>query len=284
MSAFRRRKNGGEEDDGLRESLLPSDENVDSTAPQAVEGLKESTSVGDQHNVLVRAVMESWNCLLALLAFLLGQHGHLTLTSTQEARLRELRRKCVVPYDDQNPDHLESLKSLWMAGFPDTPWNGVKSPKWKEMGWQGVDPGTDFRGGGLFSLSNLLYMANHESTLFEKLMKKSDGDRVEWEYPFAAAGVNVTVHLVDSVKLRIENPPSSPHRRGFVKLLNESDSTFEEVYCCTFELLDKVWLEMHASYMEFPTVLKRTIKQVEEALGRQPVNIADLRKMLDLKT
>lgn len=61
---------------------------------------------------------------------------------------------------------------------------------------QGEDPGTDFRGGGFLSLTNLLYMAQNRPPLFEKLMNKTEGNRVDWEYPFAAAGINVTVYLL----------------------------------------------------------------------------------------
>lgn len=41
-----------------------------------------------------------------------------------------------------------ALRELWGTAFPGSPYpEGVppKHPKWKEMGWQGDDPGTDFR-------------------------------------------------------------------------------------------------------------------------------------------
>lgn len=60
----------------------------------------------------------------------------------------------------------------------------------------------------------------------------------------------------DSLKLRGEQPLNTQHSKGFLKLLDVSDSAFEELYCCTFELLDKIWLEMHASYMQFPEVMR----------------------------
>lgn len=60
----------------------------------------------------------------------------------------------------------------------------------------------------------------------------------------------------DSLKLRGEQTWNSQHSKGFLKLLDASDSAFEELYCCTFELLDKIWLEMNASYMQFPEVIK----------------------------
>lgn len=34
------------------------------------------------------------------------------------------------------------------------------------------------------------------------------------------------------------------------------DVAFEEIYCIAFEALDAKWLEMRASYMDFPAVMK----------------------------
>ncbi|KAF7029420.1 hypothetical protein CFC21_041174 [Triticum aestivum] len=56
-------------------------------------------------------------------------------------------------------DQLEELKALWFAFFPGTDLWGITSEQWKEMGWQGTDPSTDFRGGGFISLENLLFFA-----------------------------------------------------------------------------------------------------------------------------
>lgn len=40
-------------------------------------------------------------------------------------------------------------------------------------------------------------MAGHHSLTFKRLMNKTTGTRSEWEYPFAAAGVNITYMLSD---------------------------------------------------------------------------------------
>lgn len=83
----------------------------------------------------------------------------------------------------------DALRQLWKLAFPGTEAPpGIRSAQWKEMGWQGEDPGTDFRGAGLVSLHNHLYMARTESDTFYCLLKKIDGERSEWEYPFAVAG------------------------------------------------------------------------------------------------
>lgn len=45
---------------------------------------------------------------------------------------------------------------LWKELRPDTPLTGRISKQWCEIGFQGSDPKTDFRGMGLLGLHNLL--------------------------------------------------------------------------------------------------------------------------------
>jgi ELMO domain-containing protein len=90
------------------------------------------------------------------------------------------------------------LKKLWALTFPSRPCE-VPSEQWKDMGWQGTDPATDFRSGGLLALQNLLYLAEERPQLYHALLHKTQGDRAQdlplesggrgGEYPFAAAGV-----------------------------------------------------------------------------------------------
>ena len=39
----------------------------------------------------------------------------------------------------------EALNALWSATYPGLELHGLVSDQWKEMGWQGRDPSTDFR-------------------------------------------------------------------------------------------------------------------------------------------
>jgi ELMO/CED-12 family len=89
----------------------------------------------------------------------------------------------------------EALAKLFEACFPDEPGQAAPCERWKDAGFQGEDPANDFRGGGIYSLLNLLYMAqNHEET-FQRLLTKADGERSEWEYPFSAAGAVAPAHV-----------------------------------------------------------------------------------------
>nr|GFA52841.1 hypothetical protein [Tanacetum cinerariifolium] len=75
--------------------------------------------------------------------------------------LQRLQNRLEIAYDSSIPRHQEALRALWKASFPEEELHDLISEQWKEMGWQGKDPSTDFRGGGFISLENLLYFARN---------------------------------------------------------------------------------------------------------------------------
>ncbi|KAK3040035.1 hypothetical protein RJ639_028366 [Escallonia herrerae] len=97
-----------------------------------------------------------------------------SLSPLQEARLKNLQRRLEVPFDGSHLEHQDALRQLWMLAYPDRELPSLKSKLWKEMGWQGPDPSTDFRGGGLISLENLIYFAKMYPDQFQKLLHKTD--------------------------------------------------------------------------------------------------------------
>ncbi|XP_044502011.1 ELMO domain-containing protein A-like isoform X2 [Mangifera indica] len=176
-----------------------------------------------------------------------------TLTPPQEHELQRLQERLQTPFDESRLDHQESLRALWHIAFPDVALNGLISEQWKEMGWQGPNPSTDFR-----------------------LLFKQDGNRATWEYPFAVAGINVSFMLIQMLDLFSDKPRCLPGI-NFIRILGEDEKAFDVLYCIAFELMDAQWLGMHASYMEFNEVLKVTRLQLERELSLEDVHrIQDL--------
>ncbi|KAL6885537.1 hypothetical protein ACP4OV_010316 [Aristida adscensionis] len=204
------------------------------------------------------------------------------MTPLQEQRWLKLKERLNVPYDETRLDHQESLKALWNASFPDTKLTGLVSEQWKDMGWQGVNPATDFRGCGFVSLENLLYFARTHPTAFKRLLLKQQGVRVTWEYPFAVAGVNISYMLIQLLELNSERTknkarPKSLPGINFIKVLTEHEEAFDVLYCIAFEMMDAQWLAMRASYMQFKEVLEATKQQLERELS-----LEDLHRIQDL--
>ncbi|XP_048427586.1 ELMO domain-containing protein C isoform X1 [Pyrus x bretschneideri] len=189
----------------------------------------------------------------------------MNLTPLQEERMGRLKQRMKVYFDATRPDHQEALRALWYATFPGQELNGLISDQWKEMGWQGRDPSTDFRGAGFISLENLLFFAKTFSASFQCLLKKQRGKRAAWEYPFAVAGVNITFMIMQMLDLEARKPRTFI-RTVFLQMLLENEWTFDLLYCVAFMVMDKQWLERNATYMEFNDVLKSTRAQLEREL------------------
>ncbi|XP_050224591.1 uncharacterized protein LOC126674216 isoform X2 [Mercurialis annua] len=198
------------------------------------------------------------------------------LTPLQEERLRNLQQRLGVPFDGSRLEHQDALKQLWRLAFPGRQLPSLKSDLWKEMGWQGSDPSTDFRGGGFISLENLIYFAITYPETFQRLLHKQDGTRAEWEYPFAVAGVNISFVLAQMLDLQT-GKPSTPAGIRFLELLAEDEMAFDNLYCVAFQMMDAQWLAKRASYMEFNEVLKSTRTQLERELALEDVcSVKDL--------
>ncbi|KAL8196633.1 hypothetical protein R6Q57_024928 [Mikania cordata] len=198
------------------------------------------------------------------------------LTHVQEARYLRLRERTNVPYDQNRLEHQKALVELWNLAYPNVTLKGLISDQWKEMGWQGVDPSTDFRGAGFLSLENLLFFAKTFPNSFRRLLLKQHGKRVAWEYPFAVAGINITFMLTEMLELHLVKPRLQ-HCINFIKILGEDDDAFDVLYCIAFVMMDAQWLAMRASYMKFNEVLQVTRAQLEKELALEDIyRIQDL--------
>lgn len=199
-----------------------------------------------------------------------------SLSPLQEERLRNLQQRLEVPFDGSLAEHQDALRQLWRLAYPRRELPSLKSELWKEMGWQGSDPSTDFRGGGFISLENLIFFANKYPDSFQNLLHKQEGKRAEWEYPFAVAGINISFMLVEMLDLQSGKPSSLAGIR-FLELLAEDEMAFDNLYCIAFEMMDAQWLAKRASYMEFNEVLKSTRTQLERELALEDVfSVKDL--------
>ncbi|CAM0874411.1 unnamed protein product [Alopecurus aequalis] len=212
-----------------------------------------------------------------------GKTMRINLSPLQEERLKFLRQRLNVQFDGSTLQHQDALKELWRLAYPDRKLPPLKSDQWKEMGWQNSDPATDFRAGGVMSLENLIYFARNYPDSFHRLLYKADGERAEWEYPFAVAGVNISFMLVQMLDLQSGNR-SSKASVCFVQLLEDDEMAFDNLFCLAFQMLDAQWLARRASYMEFNEVLKSTLVQLEQELITEGISsVRNMRSFRMLK-
>lgn len=70
----------------------------------------------------------------------------------------------------------------------------IVSNRWSYIGFQGEDPGTDFRGMGLLGLLQLEYISRKPRGLARDLLRRSLNEN--HSYPFAIVGINITYNLL----------------------------------------------------------------------------------------
>uniref|UniRef100_A0A8C8IJ35 ELMO domain-containing protein n=1 Tax=Oncorhynchus tshawytscha TaxID=74940 RepID=A0A8C8IJ35_ONCTS len=180
---------------------------------------------------------------ISLQASLFQIVGYRSLVSEVE----KLRRE---PYDCENPDHEEMLMKLWKTLRPDSPLTGRISKQWCEIGFQGNDPKTDFRGMGLLGLHNLLKMSKAEWE--QKNFDKAIG------YSFAIVGINITdlaysLLVSGALKTHLYNvAPEMP-----------SLSHFQQTFCYLMQEFHRFWIEEDpCDIMEFNRVRSKFHRRV----------------------
>ena len=78
---------------------------------------------------------------------------------------------------------------------------------WKDLGFQGKNPRTDFRGGGHMSLLCLIYFIDNYSDEW-KTLTKCTKDQQEIMWLTALSGINITHNLL--IYLRINSDEVAP--------------------------------------------------------------------------
>eukprot|EP00931_Biecheleriopsis_adriatica_P051530 TRINITY_DN29900_c0_g1_i1.p1 TRINITY_DN29900_c0_g1~~TRINITY_DN29900_c0_g1_i1.p1 ORF type:complete len:361 (+),score=75.15 TRINITY_DN29900_c0_g1_i1:38-1120(+) len=227
-------------------------------------------------------------------------------TVHEEEILAPLRELVSVPYSAEDVAHERSLKQLFAAvkspaEARDLP--AGKDPRWKELGFQSEDPRTDFRGGGLFALHNLIFLAEAYPERTLRMMQQaapatSSGSGVA-EYLFAAACINVSAILVLLLGLNstpsMRPVPSMPCpangivRKRFARLLaarvgQQADiesgaavpmlivrEVFGELFCACVFKLHAEWRALcvrkpNATLLDFGEALSATTVAIERFL------------------
>ncbi|XP_067122620.1 ELMO domain-containing protein 2 [Centruroides vittatus] len=150
-----------------------------------------------------------------------------------------------IPYSSDDNSHEEKLLKLWSELQPNNPLVNRISKQWGDVGFQGDDPKTDFRGMGLLGLENLLFFATKHNSAARHVLSHSQ--HPTYGYPFAITGINLTsmtyqLLITDKLKNHIYNT-----------VFNRASITdFHQAYCYVFYEFDKFWLkEKPKDVMEF---------------------------------
>lgn len=184
-------------------------------------------------------------------------------------------------YDAENLGHEQNLLQLWSLLQPGIPLLTRKTKQWQNIGFQGDDPKTDFRGMGLLGLENLLYFAREYNTAARHILSHSHHPK--HGYSFAIVGINLTHMayrlLMDGcAKTHMFNVSASsllPEERERKPTLRH----FHHFYSYLFVEFDKFWLaEKPKDVMEFNRIRDLFENQIrtllEDRSAHFKINIA----------
>ncbi|ELT96056.1 hypothetical protein CAPTEDRAFT_156531 [Capitella teleta] len=165
-----------------------------------------------------------------------------------------------IQYCSENSEHEALLSQLWSKLKPDTQLTARISKQWTEIGFQGDDPMTDFRGMGLLGLQNLVFFATVYTDAARQLLSRSE--HPQNGYSFAIVGINITglAHqLLNSGHLKthlynvVHGQPRLEH--------------FHQVYCYLLYEFDKFWFSQETiDIMQFNHVKQKFQKRIVQRL------------------
>ncbi|XP_072040378.1 ELMO domain-containing protein 2-like [Amphiura filiformis] len=170
--------------------------------------------------------------------------------------IKELEQIRKQPYETKNNEHEEILLKLWNLLMPDTKLESRITKQWGDIGFQGDDPSTDFRGMGMLGLHNLVYFAEEHSTAARHVLSRSNHPKIGYSY--AVVGINLTSMAYTflsngSLKFhfynKVKGKPSVEH--------------FHQVYSYLFFEFDKFWVaEKPRDVMDFSRIRDKFQEQL----------------------
>lgn len=175
--------------------------------------------------------------------------------------VEEIKTSAAILYDCNNDVHEKSLLLLWDELMPNDRLENRVTKQWQDIGFQGDDPKTDFRGMGILGLDNLVYFASKYTHLARCALSHSM--HPVHGYAFAIVGINLTsmalgLVIDGSAKTHFYNKRNAPEYEDF-----------NEFYCYLFWEFDKFWLNAKPKdLMEFTIHREQFEKTIRQKLEK----------------
>lgn len=174
--------------------------------------------------------------------------------------VQEIESVRTTQYSSEIPEHEVLLLKLWKLLMPDVTLESRVTKQWQDIGFQGDDPKTDFRGMGLLGLQNLLYFAEEYPSAARYVLSHSH--HPQYGYAFAIVGINLTSMAYN---LMIDGSART-HMYNTCKT-SPSMKLFHQFYCFLFYEFDRFWIEAKPkNVMDFTHIKERFVKVIRSML------------------
>ncbi|KAG8237659.1 hypothetical protein J437_LFUL017553 [Ladona fulva] len=175
--------------------------------------------------------------------------------------LQEVENLRKTSYDSTNPNHEEKLLLLWSLLKPDEQLEARISKQWQEIGFQGDDPTTDFRGMGLLGLENLIFFAREYPKAARHVLSHSR--HPNYGFVYAIVGINIT----SMAYYLLRNGTAKTHVYNACNGI-PSLKLFHIMYSYLFFEFDKFWInEKPKNVMQFSIVREKYEKGLKDSLA-----------------
>ena len=160
-------------------------------------------------------------------------------------------------------EHLHLIQSLWMNlhsfDIPETsnePVPSIPDKRWQDIGFQGHDPSTDFRGMGLLGLDNLLAYTQIAPKSAHSLWQQSKLGSA-W-FTFSTVGINITALLYSLLVSR------SADEYFYSQSFTDGPAAFNHAYQLVFEKFGQYWvMEEAKDVMDFSRIFGKLRTDIE---------------------
>jgi len=183
--------------------------------------------------------------------------------------------------------HEDDLQRLWNVSVDpqqEAPPRGEPSPSWKLLGFQGDDPASDLSRSrsGVLALNCMLYFANSCPSQYAEVLNRSRDEDISKTYPFACAAMHLADMLLKVIGAsEVRGKPGhsdSQARRKMSSMMVVNKTTFFDIFCISFILLDIEWQKQGGTYFQFNTILEsvkvKLIKGLRQRNAGTPLQLA----------
>lgn len=163
-------------------------------------------------------------------------------------------------YNSDNIEHEEKLLELWEKLKPDEKLTERVTKQWQDIGFQGDDPKTDFRGMGMLGLENLLYFATEYEGPARHVLSHSY--HPIHGYAYAIVGINLTSMAYNLLKDGTAKTHFYNTSRNLVTM-----KTFHQFYSYLFYEFDRFWIDSKPqNMMDFSNIREKFEQSIRSSL------------------
>ncbi|GCB69500.1 hypothetical protein scyTo_0008396 [Scyliorhinus torazame] len=173
------------------------------------------------------------------------------------ADVENLRKQ---PFDSSYQQHENMLIKLWDLLMPHVHLESRITKQWGDIGFQGDDPKTDFRGMGMLGLHNLVFFGDHYTAAARQTLSHSNHPKIGYSY--AIVGINLTEMAYSLMKSGLLKSHFYNLVPGVPQLHH-----FHQFYCYLMYEFDQFWFkEGPSSIMEFNHYREQFHERIKQLL------------------